>query len=348
MDHENLEAIRVFHRELLLIQSMGIPVHFGNALKPQSLATTLEAISARFTLQSGRGQTLEQWLANDSEVPQSYRASLDRYLRTGKLAESVESLTAVTDAQKEISRTISLGLIQPIILFAMTYAGFILLCFVVAPKLEAIYAQQWQTPSPSLQFLIILRELFPFWGIGVPLLFTLILFYWHKRQHQFRFVWLPGAKSYFAFIQQSQYASQLANLLEHGYSRAAALAFTGVLPQSDTPNTKLANATTYLISKSNADEAVAWNDPQIVSLPSLLRWGLTTQGPALQQAESLRFTARVYRNIAEARQRAWYVWLPILMTAILGGTLVLIFALSLFVPLIDVLMNLAQSPGDRP
>ena len=79
-----------------------------------------------------------------------------------------------------------------------------------------------------------------------------------------------------------------------------------------------------------------------VALSPLLEWALGTEVGDVNRVHALHFSARAYRELAQSRTSQWRAWLPILAGAIFGGVLVLIFGLSLFTPMIELLTSLTK------
>jgi type II secretory pathway component PulF len=68
-------------------------------------------------------------------------------------------------------------------------------------------------------------------------------------------------------------------------------------------------------------------------LPPLVAWLLSAGAPTQRLSETLSLTAATYRQRAERTVRWALVYLPILLTAALGGTATLVQALAVFLPL---------------
>ena len=129
---------------------------------------------------------------------------------------------------------------------------------------------------------------------------------------QHRLLWLFGTDTFFALTRQAVYAESLASMLDQGLNREAAMSLAGVVP----------------------------NQPSTTQMPSLLNWALTTEANEADAAETLRFVSRAYRQIAERRASLRQVWLPVVLGAVLGGSCVLLFGLSLFLPYVQLLKHL--------
>ena len=82
----------------------------------------------------------------------------------------------------------------------------------------------------------------------------------------------------------------------------------------------------------------------VASLPPLLRWAVAGNIGEEPLPTVLRFVAMTYERTAKRYTRFWQVVAPMIVGLILGGLLVLGYGLSLFLPVIEMLYDLA-SPG---
>ena len=74
----------------------------------------------------------------------------------------------------------------------------------------------------------------------------------------------------------------------------------------------------------------------------MLQWALGDEVNSDDKANALRFSARAYHELARSRTLQWQAWFPVVLGALLGGGLVIMFGLSLFVPMIEMLIAITQ------
>ena len=74
----------------------------------------------------------------------------------------------------------------------------------------------------------------------------------------------------------------------------------------------------------------------------MLHWALGDEVINEDKANALRFSARAYRELAQSRAVQWWAWFPTVFGALLGGGIVLMFGLSLFAPMIELLIAITQ------
>jgi type II secretory pathway component PulF len=228
-------------------------------------------------------------------------------------------------------------LVYPLIVLSLAYFGFIYLCQVTAPSIEALYRQLWQEPSNSLSMLMTSRDLMPIWVPLLPLLLVLALLWWRSRSSQLSWSWVPGSRRYFAAMQNANLAQQLAMLLESGYSLDQSLALVGLLQGSDGTASSARAANTGQLQSAPLDPKA--------SMPSLLRWALSGDLGGEPLPRVLRFVAQTYRQTAERQQTIWRVAMPTIAGVLLGGSFVLGYGLSLFLPVVQLLKDVALPGG---
>ena len=73
----------------------------------------------------------------------------------------------------------------------------------------------------------------------------------------------------------------------------------------------------------------------------MLRWSLTGELGDQSLPEILRFAEKTYRHTAERRAAVLRFVLPTMLGALLGGSIVLAYGLSVFGPFVQLLEDLA-------
>ncbi|WP_417730304.1 hypothetical protein [Rosistilla oblonga] len=342
MPESPLTKIVDFHKELLSMQRLGLPMELGFEGPPNALASQLEQIQRRLALRIERQGDLIQAIASDPDLPKPYRSALSTWVQCEHPTEVLDQLSAAASARRDLHGQMGIALIGPLILVVVVYFGLISLCLVVAPRLEAIYAQMWLPVSGSLRLIGMLRDAMPIWVPGVPVLAILAIVWWSLRRGRSRFGWLFGGRRYFKSLQTAAYARHVAALLDVGCSTGKALASVGPLPlQSHDLGGELATANVYLSTAEEIGQQVPPDDPTIAALPPMLRWALVGQLDGQSRSQVLREVAAIYSDAATSQARRWRVVLPMLLSGGIGGLLVLAYGLGLMLPYVDLLYKIA-------
>lgn len=343
MSEVTLDRVLEFNAELLRLAATGLPLDLGFAARGRSLEIELSEVIDRLKVDIGRGLSLDKAIETAPFIPRAYRIALETWLRCDRSMTALDGPAASADAQLELQANVRAALVQPLIALFLMYLGFVYLCLVTAPKLEAIYAQQFETPGKSLSFLVWAREWMPIWLPLVPLALFSILVWLSFRAQRMKYGWLPGCSKYVEAVQKASYAEHLASLLEGQRSMAEALSIVGQPPSKTVQAASMQTALENLVRTTRAGQPVAPDDPALQPLPPILRWALMSGADS--SSKFLRLAASIYRHSAERHMAYWQAWLPALAIVILGGSVVFGYSLSLFLPLVDLLQDLATVKG---
>jgi type II secretory pathway component PulF len=338
-----LDDVLSFNEELLALAKTGLPIELAPGDSVSRLSQKLAHGNAQLALQVGRGRPLEEALAEVREFTPEYRAALETWLRCDKSPGALDALTASAEGRRKIQADIGYSLLQPVILLCLLYFGFSYIVLTNVPVLETIYAQIYEKPGPSLQMLTAARRTQPVWGVTVPLLVIAGVVLWRSRAPQWEFRCLPWRAKTLNAIRKANYAESVAGLVEKNYSLAESLRRIGPLPEDDSARREAtAAATQRLIDAEQLQVPLTLQDPALQPLPPMLRWVFTSGLSGQPLANVLHFTSRMYLETARRKLSFWRVWLPIVFGAVIGGTLVLLYGLSLFMPMIELLKTLTR------
>jgi type II secretory pathway component PulF len=328
MSDVSLQQVSAFNRELIALAETGFPLDIGIDEPTEQVSARLEKVNSLLAMRVGRGQSIQQAVEEEPELPRRYRMALRTWLRCDDPTIALNEIATPADARLQFRRNVGQTMLYPLILMSLAYFAFLYLCNVTAPKIEAIYIQLSQTPSSSLSAITAARNLMPIWGPLLPLLLVLALICWRLLSSRWSWTWVPGSSRYFSARRNAHLAQQLATLLESGSSLEESLSLVG----------PLANAS------SDAGIAAEGNR-STESLPPLLRWALSGDSGGEPMPRVLRFVAQTYRQNAERQQTIWRVVAPTIAGLLLGGMFVLGYGLSLFVPVIQLLKDISLPGG---
>jgi type II secretory pathway component PulF len=303
----------------------------------EAVAGELQKISSLLATRVQRGSTVDEAIADEPQLPPKYRAALLAWLRCEDPTIVLDAISEPAETRQQFRRNLGHMLVYPLIVLSLAYFGFIYLCQFTAPGIEALYRQLWQEPSDSLSMLITTRNLMPIWVPLVPLLLFLALLWWRSRSSRFSWSWVPGSRRYFTAMRNDHLAQQLAMLVESGYSLDESLALVGQLRGSNFVASSVHAADSGQVPSAPVD-------PQ-ASMPSLLRWALSGDLGGEPLPRVLRFVAQTYRQTAERQQTIWRVAVPSICGVLLGGSFVLGYSLSLFLPVVQLLKDVALPGG---
>ena len=326
MNDASRQKLLAFNRELAALSATGLPLDLGMEGSEESLPGRLEEFSSLVSLRVGRGQSLEQAIADEPKLPPQYRAALSTWLSCDDSSVALDQVTRPAMARQQLGFSVGQSMVYPLVVLTLTYFAFLYLCSITAPKIEAMYAQLSQSPSSSLAVLVAGRNLIPIWGPLLPLLLVLTLVWWRWNSKRVSWTWMPFGSRYLDAMRNADDAQQLARLTESGLSIQESLIL--VRPFA-----------------GEANVASSPKDATVRSLPSLLRWAVSSDLGGEPAPRILRFVADTYRQNARRQATIWRVVTPAICGVLLGGTFVFGYALSLFLPVVQLLKDVSLPGG---
>lgn len=306
------DDLRAFHAEILRVSDAGIPLELGS-LTGGSIRQTLAAIEGRLLIhQSG---SLERVLKPDALLSKQYIGALRLWVQSSRASVALEPLSAAGMTNRRNLDWRRLAFVQPLIWLVVAYLGFLIVCLVTVPGFEDLRDLTRAPVTWTMQIVSTAKSTLPIWAALLPVAFLYI--FW-------RIMWRESTRP-----EQSTHSGAAT------YDWNSTVAYqASKLLQAD-----VAPAETKEFVESAAPPAAAKLKDSESPLPPLLDWALETE-PETRQA-ALGFVAGLYRGLATqtsvpvARKH-----LPTLLT-LLGAFLVLVVSLSVFVPLIEMLLFVA-------
>lgn len=326
--------VLAFNKELAALSAAGLRMDLGSPT--ETVDQVLERANTNFALRTSLGQSAVDALADDDQLPLVYRQAMQAGLLTDSPAVVLDGVSCQLAARDELRRTLGYSFVQPLVLLTLAYLGILFLCLHFSPRLEGIYDQMRQAPSASLSALRAARIWMPVWAPLAPVLLVGTIFLWRRGGGKLR-PWIPFAGRYTTALQHASFANQLATLLEHDVPLAEGLR----LASGVTGDPALIEASSALALAAERGEKLPAENPLLQTLPPLLRWAFTGELDDQPLPEILRFAADTYLQSAERQAAICRIALPALIGALLGGTVVFVYALCVFGPYIQLLRDLS-------
>jgi type II secretory pathway component PulF len=334
MSDVTLDRVLELNKELAALSAAGLTLELG--APGTSVEAVLDRASSSLALRTSRGQSLADALQDNDDLPGIYRHALQSGMQSDDLTSVLDCVSRKSIAEDELRRTFGQSFVQPLILLALAYAGFILLCLRFAPPMEGIYDQLRQEPNAGIAMLRAARLWMPVWVPLVPVLMLAAVVFWRRGVGSTRLC-IPCAGRYAATIAHANFAEQLANLLKRDVPLEEALELASGVTGDDS----LVAASAELAAAHHHGERLVSDDPRLRGLPPLLRWALTGDLGDQSLSEILRFAAQTYRQSADRQAAVWRLALPTLIGALVGGVIVFAYGLSMFGSLIGLWRDLS-------
>ncbi len=339
MTDVSLEEVLALNEELASLAAAGIPIDLGDPR--QDTRAVLAKINENLALRTSLGQSVNTALAEDTQLPAVYRYAVLTGLEADRPALTLDGVSRQPRAWYDLRSALGHAFLQPLILFALAYLGFIFLCLWFSPQLEHIYEQVDQRPNLGVRILMLGRQWMPVWVPLVPLATAAAIYLWNTRGRVTR-PQLIGSDHYLRTVANAAFADQLANLTAAGVPLAEAVRTAG-----NVSGDPALMAASEVVATHRPGESLAVSETQkLAALPPLLRWALTQDLGDEPLPDMLRFVGETYRQSAERQAGIWRVALPTVIGAFVGGLILLLFSLSMFGPYIGLLRDLAAGGAE--
>ena len=350
-----------------------MPLAQGLADVGEDVGGNVGRISAKIAERLARGEPLSQiFAAAPEQFPPMYRAIVEAGIRSGRLAAALEEMSASVRRLVALRRLVVMAMIYPLLVFFLCYGLFLLFVLKIAPTL--LLAAPLADPPAAVHFIAGIRRGIVWWGPILPTLVLTAAVVWLYRSRRALvlhaggdaslFGWVPSFRRLLGESRAAAFADIVALLVENRVPLAEAVVLAAE-SGGDEPMIVAARQLSAEISAgivaggggSSADNAasgglnrVAGGDSgRIVKraraappIPPLCRWMIAAGSNRPGLAKALREAADTYRRRAVRRADWLRLYLPMLLTIGIGGTMTLIYALSLFVPWTATLYELTK------
>jgi type II secretory pathway component PulF len=317
----------------------------------RSKAETIDAltkINAAVARRVGQGMSLAQAIDTEDEtITPSYRTVVRLGLEGEDLSAGLRDAGRTAESSESAWYAVRFSGIYPAIICGLAYAGLVTFTLLLAPRLEYMYSDMGLERGLGLFIVRALQRTFPFW-VAIPPLILVFVLIWSRLQSRRGTVgdraakllaWLPGTSRAIFHQQCANFAEALAQLLESGTSlgeglRIAAGAFN---------NAPLEHELRALGSTTPQGAMLSENRAISNRMPPFLRWALWRSEPAIDRPRALSMAGNLYRESARRRLDRVQLLAPVITCVVIGGGVTLLYGLTLFVPLVQMLKGLASS-----
>ncbi|HUY91374.1 MAG TPA: type II secretion system F family protein [Pirellulales bacterium] len=335
--------------EIAALVRAGVPLESGllglGADLPGRLGRTVESLGQRMS----RGQTLVEALeAERPHLPRLYAAVVAAGVRSGRLGAALEGLAITARQMIELRAMAGAALVYPLIVVSLAYALWIGFVLWIAPAVEPGY-RSFEAPSADwLRRFAESGATVAYWGPAIPLAVLIALAVWWRQSGQALtvhsqsagrfFGWVPGLRRLLFWSQAGAFADVMALLIEQEVPFDEAI----VLAAEASGGSKLCDEAQRVAGAVREGRALGDCLALAPSFPPLLAWLIQTGQQRGTLALALRHSAETYRQRARQRGDATRLFLPIVLTAVVGGGTVLLYAVLLFWPWISLLNSISE------
>jgi type II secretory pathway component PulF len=346
MSSVTLDDFMALNDQLAALVRAGVPLDVDLGQSGTDVTGTLEKINASIARRVSRGDTLPDAIAAEtSVVTPSYRCLVQLGLQNGNLATALVGSHRLAESVVESWHALRLSLLYPAVVVGVAYLGIVGFCLFFLPTLEGMYQTMHIPVGSGLRLLRALRSSLPYW-VAIPPLMLLLAIAWSRFATDRLLslspiarcmTWLPGMSAALFQLHCANFAENLATLLDRETPLDEALSIAA----GTWDNPTLAAETRALAKTVQEGQRLSDDCPLATRLPPFLRWALC-RSEAIGRAPALRMAASIYRDSAIRRLQRIRVVTPLVLCAVLGGGITLLYGLTLFVPVVDMLRGLAS------
>lgn len=349
MESSQLDHLRSFHRHLVALQATGTPLDVGVELgdaESGGLEARLHQIESRLELCVKLGQTVEEALTADEELPTVYRCTALTLLASGDTEAALDTVSRHAGAAPAFRRSLVQSLIPSAIIGVLVYGGLIGLCLYTAPRFEDLYRQIEAAPSFSLRVLGWLQAWLPVWSLAAPVSYVVVAV-WATCRADWPLLlrWAPAMNAFRCSLRRASFADLLSRLSENHLP----LELAAPLAEQRSVELGWKGGTEAFLAAfktpSSAGKASMPSKSSLQSKPpaSLLRWSLADSEDHEQLIGNLRFAADVYRHAAYRRARYWNAVGTMFAGALISGVMLLAYGWALFAPFASLMEDVSQA-----
>jgi len=345
-----LDQLLALNDEIAALVRAGVPLERGLQVAGRDLRGRLGRLSSALGQRLSRGESLTDALhSEERSVPPLYRAVVEAGARSGRLSVALEGLAEYVRGYSEARAAIGLALWYPLLVLALAYALFVGLVSLAVPRYVGAFESLDVEVPGALRVLSKAGETAHYWWPVGPVLLFILLIAWIASGTAARFqspswAWLrifPWMKSILANYETASFSELLALLLQHNVAYPTAL----ILAAESTGNRRLTQGARRLA------EGVTRGEPVTTALATLdrraflpmLRWVLAVGQQQGSIVTSLHNLADTYRKRARFQADKLSVFLPVILMLLIGASAAFLYALALFVPLVDLLRGLTAA-----
>jgi general secretion pathway protein F len=353
-DGVSLAQLIALNEELAALVRAGIPLESGLVELGRDIPGRVGELATLLGMRMSRGENLPEILASEPQLfPPVWRAVVLAGIRSGQLAAALEGMATTGRRIAELRRATAAALMYPLIVVGLAYVLFVAIVRHFAPVVLAAMEDLTSRSNAFLAALVWLGQRAIWWAPWLPVACLLLLalwwFRWGRAGRLFREVIATGPQRRRAWsratLRQTLYDSRLATfaeLLALLVEQQVPVHEAVVLAADATGDRGLSQAAREAADRLQRGELSGDRQQIAGRFPPLLAWLIATRPGRVGFGRTLRMAAETYRRRAQ-RAVAWRTaYLPIVLTAVIGGGFALLQALVVFFPYSRLLYELGM------
>ncbi|RUL88074.1 type II secretion system F family protein [Tautonia sociabilis] len=293
------------------------------------------------------GCSLEEALEAEGEsIPELYRAVVAAGIRAGRLPAALEGMTTFARRLADLRTTIGLALIYPALVALLAYGLIVAMVVLLAPRIASAY-DALGVPAGIASRLARAGEWAWAWGPAGLIVLILAAAAWVRSGRASALGglsptlgWMPGTRTLLRLSRSGLLAELLALLVENRVPLPDALRLAARAVGDDRLREAVARAAEATSRGEDLRSALAPESSP--GLPPLLRWLVVSGASHRDLPGALRLAARTYHERALLQAELIRLFGPTALVALIGGTAVLLYGMTLFAPFAELLRGVAS------
>lgn len=346
-----VEQLIGLNREIAALVRAGVPLEQGLRQAAEGNQEADSRLARRLSERLDRGATLSEALAAEGDaVPSAYQAIVTAGQKSGRLPEALEAVAGLAEEMLDLRRRMRLAAIYPLFVGMLAYGLFTFFLVYLLPKFQEMAVSMRLPPGRILSLLDWLRSGIGIWGPAIPLLVVIALivsWLWYGRNlygifgdAAGCFRWLPGVNRIRGNLQRGWFCQLLSALVEHDVPLPEALELAGAAIGGGT----LQQSSQRLANELRTGRPLDIGLRETPEFSPLVRWMMTAGESGSDLVTALRRGADLLLARARRQSDLFQSLTPILAIVVIGGGAALVYGLTVFGPLVELLDRLTIEP----
>lgn len=334
-----LEELIAVNAEILALTRGGLPLA-PTLSQAAGILKGADSITARLGESIQAGQSLGEAIEADGTLPRYYAALVRAGEACGQLPAALQELSDALTRSLQLRRTCLMAAAYPVFI---TFAAWTLLLFssqTLLPEYDWITASPGGNADAEMRRVVMGVFLY-----GVPVLLAAMMLWALARARSDGVLAaplgpaanLPGVRNVLRLTAASTYCRLLTLMLKQRTPLPVALELAAEAtgwPRYQGPSKRLAEALRQGNSVNHEGDALK-------QLPPLVRSAMAMQGDALVLSEAIDQAASSYEERATLAADTTAILLPVIASAVIGGSAVVVYAVLMLWPYIQSLKEMA-------
>lgn len=346
LEQLSLEQLADLNDEIIGLTRAGVPLEGGLARFAKETRGSAGDVAATLSARIAAGESLTDGLRSEGgRFPEMYATIVESGIRAGRLPVALEAVSDFAREFAELRRTVLQAMVYPLVTMMAAYALFVVFITQVVQHIATWRDLAGESSAFGFRTLQWMLDNLQLWVWIPPAALMLGTIAWMRSGRASSFglrrtsvvIWcLPGMNRIVRCYRHSLFARLAALLIEHGvpFHHAVRLAATGCGRSVE----RAALAFAAADERGDRSQVVA-QDAR--GMRPLLRWMLKRQQPGGQLVSGLRMAAQNYYEKGQATVRWMRFALPVLFTLVVAGGLTALYAVSLFLPVTELMQQLS-------